>query len=84
MGAFHSADQAAPAREWIAITPSDSALLPAGCRGLYIGGAGNIALAGYDGTVVTFTGVLAGSVLPCGPTKVMTTNTTATAIVGLY
>lgn len=86
---YHSADQAAPAREWYAVTPSDTVNLPAGCRGLYIGGSGNIALLGNERTgtgltPVTFTGVPAGTVLPCGPLRVFATNTTATLIIALY
>lgn len=82
--AYHSADQAAPAREWIAVTPSDTVPIPAGCRGLFVGGAGSLSLVGANGVAVTFTGVLAGTVLPCGPIRVNETGTDATLIVALY
>lgn len=82
--AYHTADQAAPAREWRAVTPSDTVFLPSGCRGLFVGGAGNVALQGSDGVVGTFTGLTAGTTLPVGPVRVMLTNTTATLILALY
>lgn len=79
-----TADQAAPARVWVTVTPSDTTNLPSGCRGLWIGGAGNVALVGEDGVVVTFSGIAAATVLPLGPKRVNATNTTATPIVALY
>lgn len=82
--AYHSSDQAAPARSWVAVTPHDSNNLPAGCRGIYVGGAGNVALVGDNGTAVTFTAVPVGTFLPCGPVRVNNTNTTATLMVALY
>lgn len=67
-----------------AVTPGDSTTLPA-TRGIWVGGAGNLAVifAG-DTTAVTLVGVAAGTLLPIQVTKVMSTNTTATNIVALY
>jgi hypothetical protein len=79
-----SSNDTAPGRIWKAITPSDSTVLGLDLRAVYVGGDGNIALEDYDGNVVTFAGVLAGSLLPVRPRRVMATNTTATAIVGIY
>ena len=84
MAGGHYSNQSAPARIWLSVTPSDSVNLPAGCRGLFVGGAGNLSLVGADGTAVTFTGVTAGTTLPVGPVRVNSTNTTATLIVALY
>lgn len=81
---YHSSDQAAPARSWITITPHDSTNLPAGCRGIYVGGAGNVVLVGDDGVAKTFTAVPVGTFMPCGPIRVNSTNTTATLLLGLY
>ena len=81
---FHSGAEAAPSMSWKAITTSDSANLPAGCRGVYVGGAGNVAAVGDDGTVVTFTAVPVGTFMPIGPRRINATNTTATLLVGLY
>lgn len=80
---YHS-NQNSPAIRWVSVTPSNTTILPAGCRGLYIGGAGNVAMADADGAVVTFTAVPVGTFMPVAPTKVMSTNTTATLIVALY
>ena len=56
-----------------------------GCRGLWIGGAGNVAvIADGDTAAVTIVGVLAGTLLPIRVSRVMATNTTATSIVALF
>jgi hypothetical protein len=73
-----------PAVRWKAVTTSDTDNLPAGCRGLYVGGDGDIAVVGDDGTAVTFEGVTAGTILPLCARRVNETNTTATLIVALY
>ena len=65
-----------------AITPNDSTVL-ATTRGLYVGGAGNVAIQAADGTTATLSGVVAGTVLPIQVVKVNATGTTATNIVAL-
>jgi hypothetical protein len=69
------------------ITPSDTnTYVPATggqLQGLYIGGAGNVAARMLDGSVVTFSAVPAGTLLPVQCDRVMSTNTTATLIIGL-
>jgi hypothetical protein len=79
-----SAAEAAPAKQWRAVTPSDTVNLPAGCRGIYVGGAGNVALVGDDNVAVTFTATPVGTFIPCGARRVNATNTTATLLVALY
>lgn len=58
------------------------------CRAVYVGGAGNIAVkmagTGSGGSAVTFTGVVAGTVLPIQIVQLMSTNTTATDVVALF
>ena len=76
-------DQAAPARSWMAVTPHDATNLPAGCRGLYVGSAGNVAAVGDDDVVVVFAAAT-GQFLPLGVKRVNSTSTTATNIVALY
>jgi len=71
-----------PAQGVVSITPSDSTVL-SGIRGLYVGGAGNVAVTMADGSTGTYTAVAAGTTLATAPTKVMATNTTATNILGL-
>ena len=73
-----------PAANAESITPSDSTDLEAITRGIYVGGAGNIAVVMLGGGSVTFVGVLAGTILPIRVTRVKDTNTTATSLIGLY
>ena len=79
----NNSEVSAPFTGAVAVTKSDTTVLTA-TRGIYVGGAGNLAVTMMDDTVVTFTGVPAGTFLPIRATKVMSTNTTATAIVALY
>jgi hypothetical protein len=73
-----------PAKQGIAITPSDSADFSFGfTRGIYVGGAGNISVEMANGTVMFYT-VNAGSVLPLRVKRVNATGTTASNLVGLY
>lgn len=65
-----------------AVTPDDGTVLPI-FNALHVGGTGNVAVLTKNGETVTFTGVPSGSILPVAGTKVMATNTTATAIVAL-
>jgi hypothetical protein len=71
------------AQSAVVVSPSDTNTL-APTRGLYIGGAGNIAVTMSDGTTVTFTGVTAGVIFPVSVTQVKATGTTATNIVAVY
>ena len=73
----------APATNWVAITPHDSTNLTYYPRGVYVGGAGNVAAVDWDGTAVTFVGVQAGTILPIRPRRINSTNTTATSLVGI-
>ena len=72
------------ASQFAAVTASDSTDL--GCtRGIWVGGAGNLAVRGVgDTAAVTLVGVVAGTLLPIQVDRVMSTNTTATSIVALY
>ena len=74
-----------PATQLISITKSDATdLTTSKVRGLWIGGAGDVAVIAFNDTAaVTIAGVLAGTLLPISVTKVMSTNTTATLIIGL-
>ncbi len=67
--------------KFFTVTPSDTASLAPNI-GLHVGGAGNVAACGVDGTVVTFV-CTAATRLSGNFTKVMSTNTTATGIIGL-
>lgn len=66
------------------VTKSDTTLI--NCRAIYIGGAGNIALStSASATAVTITAPPVGTILPISLEggRIMSTNTTATAIVAL-
>lgn len=67
-----------------AVTPNDSTDLTTIARALYVGGAGNVKIDAADGSTVTFSGVLAGSILPVRVARVYSTGTTATNIVAIY
>ena len=72
-----------PSSYYAVVSPSDSADLVYVSRGLYVGGAGNITVIDMDGNSVLFTAVPAGTILPIRAARVMSTGTTATAIVAL-
>jgi hypothetical protein len=72
-----------PAYDAATVTPSDSTHL-GNVRGLFVGGAGNVAVTTAKGTTLTFTGVVAGTILPVMVAKVLSTGTTATNIAALY
>ena len=67
----------------VAITKSDSTVFTPPLRGIYVGGTGDVAVTTMLGTVITFTAVPAGFILPVYCSKVMSTNTSATSMVGL-
>lgn len=79
-----AADRSSPAQNAFVVTPNDSADLAYAARSLFVGGAGNIAVDTTGGDTVTFTGVVAGTILPVSVARVYATGTTATNIVGLY
>lgn len=72
-----------PAVNAYAITPSDSDVLTF-TRGLWIGTGGDLAVVmSQDEDAVTFANVPSGVMLPFAVSKVMSTNTTASGIVGV-
>lgn len=68
------------ASDAVAVVPSDTT--PVDFVGLYVGGAGNVAVMGEGGVAVTFTAPPVGSRIDMHITRVMSTNTTATVLVG--
>lgn len=72
-----------PASTAKAVVPSDATII-GGCRGLWVGGAGNLTLDFPDGNNnILFSGIPAGTLLPVAPLRVKAA-TTATSIVALY
>ena len=72
-----------PAVRCFAIAPDDEDDLPELVRGLYVGGGGAVAIVDAEGGTTVFAGVPSGSVLPVRVRQVRSTDTTATALVGL-
>ena len=78
-------DNNKPFTSAIAITPSDTTVLTEPLRGLYVGGlGGTVSVVMASGQTVTFSGVGTGTTLNICYTKVRSTGTTATNILGLY
>jgi len=73
--------QASSANDGAAVTKSDSTVVA--FDALYVGGAGDVAVTTPLGSVLTFSAVPAGSIIPIRCVRVMSTNTTATLIVGM-
>lgn len=79
----------APADKFVVVTPADGTKLVFdgknfATKGIFVGGAGNLAIKDSVNNSVTFTGVIAGSVLPLETDEVLSTGTTATNIVALF
>lgn len=71
------------ARNGAAITPNDSTTINT-TRGLYVGVTGDVKVDLAGGDTVTFVGLAAGIIHPISATRVYSTGTTATSVVGLY
>ena len=72
-----------PAAHAFAVTPNDSTDLSETTRALYVGTAGSLAAIMASGASVTFGSLASGTVLPVRVTRVLSTGTTASAILGL-
>lgn len=72
----------APAGRAFDITPNDSVDFSYRARALYVGATGDISLVTEGGDTVVFLNVPVG-ILPVTATRVNSTNTTATALIGL-
>lgn len=81
------AEYTAGIRSAAAVAPSDTTDLSRVTRGIFVGGAGNVAVIfcdDADAAPVTLTGLAVGVWHPMQVRRVMTTNTTATLIVAGY
>lgn len=73
-----------PIRGIKAVTKSDSVDLPDGaCRGLWVTGAGDVAVYTEEGDEVTLT-LAVNTIYPFAVGRVLSTGTTATGIYALY
>ena len=75
--------QSAPGVTLVALTKSDTTKFQP-TRGLYVGGAGDVAVVDLSGNSVTLVGALAGSVLPVRVVQLLATGTSATSVVAIY
>lgn len=77
-------DTAASAERAAAVTKSDATVFDPSTRGLYVGGAGDVAVRMIGGQSVTFVAVPAGTFMPLQVDQVLSTGTSATNIVRLW
>jgi hypothetical protein len=80
---FESTGLVSPARSAFSISPSDSEDLEKVPRAIFVGGSGNISVIMVDGTEVVFNNAQAGSFLPIRVSRIKSTNTTATNLIGV-
>jgi len=76
--------ESSPALSYAAVTPHNTTNLANVARSLYVGTGGDVVAVTPEGTAVTFTGVVGGTVLPIKVLRVNSTNTTASNIVALF
>ena len=73
-----------PAEKAEVITPSDTTVYSPIYRAVYVGTGGNVTVLPSESlTPVTFSNVVDGSILPVSVSKVLSTGTTASNIIGL-
>lgn len=72
-----------PAAYFASVTPADSALPNGPCRGIYVGGSGNLAILTPDAQTITFTGIATGVIHPISAVQIKAA-TTATLIIACY
>lgn len=70
-------------RTHFAITKSDDTKFHKPTR-VYVGGTGNVNCVDWNGNTALYTAVPAGTELPVEVSQVLSTSTTATAMVGCY
>ncbi|MEV5054677.1 hypothetical protein MRBLRH13_000258 [Agrobacterium radiobacter] len=76
--------QVGPARNAVAVTPSDSADLSTVPRAVCVAADGNVAMVmSGNGQEVTIA-MVAGTLYPLAPTRIKATGTTATGIVAVW
>jgi hypothetical protein len=73
-----------PASGGEAVTTHDTTEFATVSRAIYVGGAGDVAAVMADGSVLTFSAVPAGTLLPIRCKRINSTNTTATLMLALY
>jgi hypothetical protein len=72
-----------PSNHLLALTPNDAVDLTYVTRGIYIGGAGDLAVRDEFNNDVTFTNLVPGIILPIRVVRIFATGTSVTDIIGL-
>lgn len=80
---YKTADATVSAYRAVAVTLNDSTVIP-NTRGLYIGSGGDLKVTMYDGTIVTFSNTVGGTILPIQVVTLWSSVTTASNILALY
>lgn len=80
----NSGGTTSPGSRAFAVSPNDSVDLSIVTRALWVGGAGDVKVTTLGGDTVTFSGVTAGSLIPIRVSRIFSTLTTATLILGIY
>lgn len=80
----HALSLSSPVTAADAITPDDGADLAHVTRALYVGVGGELSVVMLSGDTVTFSNVSPGMLYPLRLSRVLSTGTTAGALVGLY
>jgi len=73
-----------PGSGHFSITPSDSTDFTNVTRGIYVGVGGDIVIVAKEGGALTYKNALAGTIIPVRATRVNSTSTTATNLIGIF
>ena len=80
----YAPSQTSGAENAFAVTPNDAADLAQVTRGLYVGVSGDVKVTLKGGDAVTFVNLAGGVIHPLRVTRVGSTGTGATSILGVY
>lgn len=78
---FSQGHYSLPPMNFVTATPSDSANEAFHFSRIYIGGGGNLPVVRYDGSVVLFASVQAGSTIQAVGIRINSTNLTASQVI---
>ena len=82
--ASHASGLESPGSHAFAVTPNNDADLAVVTRGVYVGGTGTLKVTMLGGEEVTFTGLAAGMIHPIRASRIWSTGTSATGVIGIY
>ena len=77
----HASGLDSPANYAAVVTPNDNTDLTNVARAIYVGTSGNVNLTTAGGNTVLISNIVAGTVLPIRTKRVLSTNTTANAVI---